>query len=214
MDNDQAGIFLLIVAVAAAVYFLGGSSSASTDSGDTDVSGGDIGAATGDLMDLFGSSIGSSANTSNRTAFLAMIGQSEVGAQLIGETDGGYNVLVGSTPSNPMTFSDYSTHPDILNSALNSTAAGLYQINHPTWLTLVKQTGLSDFSPATQDAMAIQLITNKGALADVDAGNFQSAVQKCGPVWASLGYNNYAQPTNALASLTAWFQAAGGVVSS
>lgn len=111
-----------------------------------------------------------------------------------------------------MTFGDYSTHPNILNQALDSTAAGLYQINHPTWLTLCSQTGLSDFSPATQDAMAIQLITNKGALSDVDAGNFASAVQKCGPVWASLGYNSYGQPTNALATLQSWFQSAGGTV--
>lgn len=209
MEKDQAGIFLLIVAVAAAVYFLGGSSAGSTGSGDTDVSGGALGGAEGDLMDLFGSS---SANSSNRTAFLAMIGQSEVGAALVGETDSGYNVLVGATASNPLTFSDYSTHPNILNPQFDSTAAGLYQINHPTWLTLGRQTGLYDFSPATQDAMALQLITNKGALADVDAGNFASAVQKCGPVWASLGYNSYGQPTNAIDTLQSWFQAAGGSV--
>lgn len=210
MDNDQAGIFLLIVAVAAAVYFLGGSSSGAT-AGDQDVSGGDLGAAEGDVMNLFDSS--SSANSGNRAAFLAMIGQSEVGTSLIGETDGGYNVLVGSTPSNPMTFSDYSTHPDILNSALDSTAAGLYQINHPTWLTLCRQTGLSDFSPATQDAMAIQLITNKGALADVDEGNFTSAVSKCASVWASLPGNSYGQPTNSLSTLASWFASAGGSAS-
>ncbi|MFM0206947.1 glycoside hydrolase family 104 protein [Paraburkholderia sediminicola] len=209
MDNNQGGIVLLIVAVAAAVYFLNQSGSSSDSGGDTDVAGSALGGATGDFMDLFS---GSGGNTSNRTAFLAMIGQSEVGASLIGETDSGYNVLCGATPSNPLTFSDYSTHPDILNQALDSTAAGLYQINHPTWLTLCKQTGLSDFSPATQDAMAIQLITNKGALADVDAGNFAAAVQACGPVWASLGYNSYGQPTNALDSLQAWYQAAGGAV--
>lgn len=208
MNNDQAGIVLLIVAVAAAVYFLSGSTSAS--GGDQDVSGSALlGGAEGDFMDLFSSS---SANTSNRSAFLAMIGQSEIGASLIGESDSGYNVLCGSVPGNPLTFSDYSTHPDILYQPLDSTAAGLYQINHPTWLTLCKQTGLSDFSPATQDAMAIQLITNKGALANVDAGNFAAAVQACGPVWASLGYNNYGQPTNQLAQLQAWYQAAGGNV--
>lgn len=208
---NRGAIALLIAAVAAAVYFLSQSgSSAGSDGGDTDVSGSALlGGAEGDLMDIFSSS---SANTSNRTAFLSMIGQSEVGASLIGETDSGYNVLVGSTPGNPLTFSDYSTHPNILNQQYDSTAAGLYQINHPTWLTLCKQTGLSDFSPATQDAMAIQLITNKGALADVDAGNFQSAVQKCGPVWASLGFNSYGQNTNPISSLQAWFQAAGGNV--
>ncbi len=210
MNNNQGGIVLLIVAVAAAVYFLSGSSSGSSG-GDQDVSGSALlGGAEGDFMDLFSGSSGG--NTSNRTAFLSMIGQSEVGAALIGETDSGYNVLCGATPNNPLTFSDYSTHPNILNQAFDSTAAGLYQINHPTWLTLCKQTGLSDFSPATQDAMAIQLITNKGALADVDAGNFAAAVQACGPVWASLGYNNYGQPTNQLETLQAWYQAAGGTV--
>lgn len=211
MDNDQAGIVLLIVAIAAAVYYFNnGTASASTD-GDTDEAGSSlIGGATGDLMNLFGSSSG--ANTGNRAAFLAMIGQSEVGASLISETDSGYNVLVGATPANPLTFSDYSTHPDILNQAMDSTAAGLYQINHPTWLTLVNQTGLSDFSPSTQDAMATQLITNKGALSDVDAGNFASAVSKCSGVWASLPGNSYGQPTNALTSLQSWFENAGGVV--
>jgi muramidase (phage lysozyme) len=207
---NRAGIALLIAAVAAAVYYFTQGGSLSGSGGDTDVAGSALlGGAEGDFMDLFSSSSG---NSSNRTAFLAMIGQSEVGASLIGETDSGYNVLCGATPSNPLTFSDYSTHPNILNSALDSTAAGLYQINHPTWLTLCNQTGLSDFSPATQDAMAIQLITNKGALADVDAGNFAAAVQACGPVWASLGYNNYGQPTNQLAALQAWYQAAGGNV--
>jgi muramidase (phage lysozyme) len=206
MADNRAGIALLIAAVAVAVYYFTQESSSS--GGDQDVSGGLIGGATGDVMNLFDSG----ANTSNRTAFLAMIGQSEVGAALISETDSGYNVLVGATPSNPLTFSDYSTHPDVLNQALDSTAAGLYQINHPTWLTLCTQTGLSDFSPATQDAMAIQLITNKGALADVDAGNFASAVSKCAGVWASLPGNSYGQPTNALSTLQGWFQAAGGSV--
>lgn len=208
MDNDQAGIFLLIVAVAAAVYFLGNSSSASTDgSGDTDVSGGDLGGAFGDLDNLM-----DTPNSGNRAAFLAMIGQSEVGQALINETDGGYNVLVGSTASNPMTFDDYSTHPDILNRAMDSTAAGLYQINYPTFQTVSRQTGLTDFSPSTQDAMAIQLITNKGALSDVDAGDFASAVSKCSAVWASLPGNTYGQPTNALAKLQTWFENAGGVI--
>jgi muramidase (phage lysozyme) len=205
MADNRAGIALLIAAAAVAVYYLTQSSSSG---GDQDVSGGLIGGATGDVMDIFDSG----ANSGNRTAFLAMIGQSEVGAALIGETDSGYNVLCGATPSNPLTFSDYSTHPNVLNQALDSTAAGLYQINHPTWLTLCSQMGVSDFSPATQDAMAIQLITNKGALADVDAGNFASACQKCGPVWASLGFNNYGQPTNALSTLQGWFQAAGGTL--
>jgi muramidase (phage lysozyme) len=225
MDDDQAGILLLLVAVAAAVYFLGSGAGSSTsddsgDESDDDVAGSALlGSAEGDLMGILDNGTIAAPSGGNVEAFLAAIGQSEVGAALIGETDSGYNVLYGATPSNPRTFSDYSTHPNVwtpLNNGtgLGSTAAGLYQINHPTWLDLCKQTGLSDFSPATQDAMAIQLITNKGALADINAGNFASAAVKLRPVWRSLpgatGGGN--QPNNSMSQWIAWFQAAGGVL--
>jgi muramidase (phage lysozyme) len=210
MDDNGGGIFLLLALAGAALLYL-----TSTQQGDTDVASfgtSDILAgATGDLMDLTNMG-GTMSNPNNRAAFLEMVAQSEVGAALMAETDNGYNVLVGATAANPLTFGDYSTHPDILNSALDSTAAGRYQINHPTWITLGNQTGLTDFSPATQDTMALQLAANKGALADIDAGNLQAACIKCGPVWASLGFNSYGQHTNGMASLTAWFQAAGGSV--
>jgi muramidase (phage lysozyme) len=207
-DTNRGGIALLLAAVAAALWYFYGSSEPN-NAGDPV-----LGSAEEGMEDLLNSAQNNDGTiNSNRQAFLTMIGQSEVGAALIGETDSGYNVLVGSTPSNPLTFSDYSTHPDILNQALDSTAAGLYQINYPTYKTLVVQTGLSDFSPSTQDAMAIQLIANKGALADVDAGNFASAVQKCSSVWASLPGNSYGQPTNSLSTLSAWFQQAGGILS-
>ncbi|AOI84148.1 hypothetical protein WI67_08955 [Burkholderia cepacia] len=151
----------------------------------------------------------------NRQAFLYAIKMSEVGAALTSETDNGYNVLVGATPANPLTFSDYSTHPNIYNAALNSTAAGAYQINHPTWLTLVNQTGLSDFSPSTQDAMALQLIANKGALSDIDAGNLNAAMVKLQPVWRSLpgavgGVSG--QRNNSASQWIAWYQSAGGTI--
>ncbi|MBU9401631.1 glycoside hydrolase family 104 protein [Burkholderia multivorans] len=148
----------------------------------------------------------------NRQAFLDMIANSEIGAALLAETENGYNVLVGSTPANPLTFSDYSAHPRILNRAMNSTAAGRYQINYPTFLTLSRQMGVNDFSPATQDAMALQLAANKGALADIDAGNIQSAIARCAPVWASLPGWTYGQHTNSVASLIAWYEAAGGAI--
>nr|WP_246794650.1 glycoside hydrolase family 104 protein [Burkholderia perseverans] len=148
----------------------------------------------------------------NRQAFLDMIAQSEIGASLLAETDNGYNVLVGATAANPLTFADYSTHPRILNRALNSTAAGRYQINWPTFQTVSRQTGLTDFSPATQDAMALQLAANKGALQDIDGGNIQAAIAKCAPVWASLAGAGYGQHENSLAALVGWFTGAGGAV--
>ena len=164
----------------------------------------------GDLLDMTTSYGPTGDPNQNRQAFLDMIAYSEIGAALLAVTENGYNVLVGATAANPLTFSDYSAHPRILNRALNSTAAGRYQINYPTFLTLSRQTGLTDFSPATQDAMALQLAANKGALADIDAGNIQSAIQRCAPVWASLPGWTYGQHTNSVASLVAWYESAGG----
>ena len=204
----SAGPFLVLAAGAVGLLYL------STQQGDQDVAsftpGDIIGSATGDLLDMTGTYTGGDPNQ-NRQAFLDMIARSEIGAALLAETDDGYNVLVGATAANPLTFSDYSHHPRIYNPAFNSTAAGRYQINWPTFQTVSRQTELTDFSPATQDAMAIQLCSNKGALADIDAGNIQAAIAKCAPIWASLAGAGYGQHENSMSSLISWFTNAGGV---
>ncbi|MCA3798442.1 MAG: glycoside hydrolase family 104 protein [Burkholderia sp.] len=209
----SAAPFLVLVAGAAALLYVTGSQAeqdvASLTASDL------INGTEGDFFDMVSSGQAAGDPNQNRQAFLYAIKMSEVGAALTSETDNGYNVLVGATPANPLTFSDYSTHPNVYNAALNSTAAGAYQINHPTWLTLVNQTGLSDFSPSTQDAMALQLIANKGALADIDAGNLNAAMVKLQPVWRSLpgavgGVSG--QRNNSASQWIAWYQGAGGTL--
>ena len=51
-----------------------------------------------------------SAGGQNRVAFLDMVSASEIGASLLALTDDGYNVLVGATPSNVLTFDSYAAH--------------------------------------------------------------------------------------------------------
>jgi muramidase (phage lysozyme) len=75
---------------------------------------------------------------SNIAAFIDTIAYSE-GTSTINNSDDGYNVLVGSTPNHPILFNDYSTHPNVLNHALDSTAAGRYQIIHPTFVALCEE---------------------------------------------------------------------------
>jgi muramidase (phage lysozyme) len=149
--------------------------------------------------------------TSNEKAFLSMIAFSE-GTIQIPNSDNGYQVLVGSTSSHPLTFSSYATHPDILNIKLNSTAAGKYQIIHPTWVSLCKKLGVSDFSPATQDAMALELIREHGAIEDINNGNFVLAVRKCNSVWASLPDGNSGQHENDIAILQNSYINSGGTI--
>lgn len=149
---------------------------------------------------------------SNLDAFLAMVAHSE-GTAAIG--DRGYNCLVGSTAKQPLTFGSYADHPRVkvqLRSGLVSTAAGRYQILGRYFDAYRSQLNLPDFGPASQDAIALQMIREQRALDDVVAGHFDSAVAKCANIWASLPGAGYGQHENQLADLRAAFSQAGGVL--
>jgi muramidase (phage lysozyme) len=158
----------------------------------------------------------------NRCAFLDAIAGSEIGPQLLAETDNGFNVLVGSTPGHPLTFPSYSDHPNIFNAALDSTAAGRYQLLHRFWADRVvngkvmrgykTMLGLHDFSPLSQDKVALQQIRECNALADIDDGNFAHAIALCSHIWASLPGSPWLQHTNQIALLQGYYTAAGGTV--
>lgn len=105
----------------------------------------------------------------------------------------GYDVIVGGA-----LFTDYSDHPRVLvplpKLGIKSTGAGRYQILERFYDHYKKQLGLKDFSPASQDAIAWQLIGECAARGDVLAGNFELAIHKCRSRWASLpgaGYNQH-----------------------
>lgn len=145
---------------------------------------------------------------SNERAFLDMLSVSE---GTFGHGDNGYNVLVGGD-----LFHDYSKHPNVLvtlnSKGLKSTAAGRYQFLKRTWDSLAGKLNLRDFSPASQDVAAMELIAERHATDDVRAGRFAAAIAKCAPIWASLPGAGYGQRENALASLQAAYIRAGGLV--
>jgi muramidase (phage lysozyme) len=91
-----------------------------------------------------------------------------------------------------------------------STAAGAYQIIRPTWATLAKRLGLPDFTAASQDQAAIELIRSRGALEDVKAGRIAAAIDKCRNEWASLPGNYAKQGQRPLQTLLAWYSNNGG----
>jgi muramidase (phage lysozyme) len=148
----------------------------------------------------------------NRLAFLDMIAVSEIGAPLLTVSDDGYNVLVGATLSKPLLFKSYADHPNILNAALRSTAAGRYQILNRWWRIYKAQMYLRDFSPISQDRYALQQLKEHGALPLIDAGRFDEAVAKVSNVWASLPGAGYGQHENQLENLRDAYVAAGGSV--
>ena len=156
--------------------------------------------------------------TNNLNAFLDMIAVSALGEGLLAISDNGYNVIVGSTANNPILFSSYADHPrklvqlNINGKSVRSTAAGRYQLLMRYFDAYSTMLALPDFSPASQDAIAIQQMRERGALADTEAGRFASAVAKVRNIWASLPKSGYGQHENTLGQLQAVFIKAGGRV--
>lgn len=122
-------------------------------------------------------------------------------------------------------FADHPRRPKQFRSGgrlLWTSAAGAYQFmavspipgggstRVDTWDRMKRKLGLSDFSPASQDAAALELIREAGALNDLKAGRFDAFVDKVRGVWASLPGAGYGQPERSLASLRSAFVNAGG----
>jgi len=150
--------------------------------------------------------------SANLKAFLDMIASSEIGPDLLAVSDNGYNVLVGSTPSKPLLFTSYADHPRVYNKAMKSTAAGRYQLLKRYYDAYKKQLNLPDFSPASQDAIAIQQIRERNAIPDIEAGMFDQAVLRCKNIWASFPGAGYGQHENNIERLREAYLQAGGTI--
>ena len=50
-----------------------------------------------------------------------------------------------------------------------------------------------DFSPKSQDAVALQQIKERGALPMIDRGDIRQAIDRCSNIWASLPGAGYGQ---------------------
>lgn len=131
-------------------------------------------------------------------AFLDLIGKSE-GAD--------YNVLFGGSK-----FTDYSKHPNkvITAGSYNSTAAGKYQFLYTTWMGIANRLNLKDFTPASQDLAAIQLLKDRGAYNLILNGDIAQAINLCSKEWASMpwttGTSYYGQGGHSLTVLLAWYE--------
>jgi lysozyme len=138
----------------------------------------------------------------NLKAFLTMIQYAE----------GTYGKNAYRTLYGGQLFGDYSWHPNIAvtSSDITSTAAGAYQILYSTWTGVAGPLGLTDFTPLSQDRAAVELIRRRGALEDVLAGRFRTAIDKCRKEWASLPGAGYGQRERSMAYLSAIYQQAGG----
>ena len=115
-----------------------------------------------------------------RKAFLDMLAWSE-------GTDGrrktrnhGYDVIVGGE-----LFTDYSDHPRklvTLNQNSNQQAPDA-AASFPLVGCLPQTLGMKDFSPKSQDAVALQQIKERGALPMIDRTDIRQAIDRCSNIW-------------------------------
>lgn len=157
----------------------------------------------------------------NVAAFLRMIRVAEGTAG-----PDGYRTLFGGG-----LFAGFADHPRIARQfrdragrLLWTSAAGAYQFmaasplpgggstRVDTWGELKRRLQLPDFSPASQDAAAVELIRQAGALYDVRAGRFADAVAKVRRIWASMPGAGYDQAEQSMGRLQAAYTAAGGAL--
>jgi lysozyme len=124
-------------------------------------------------------------------AFLDLIGWSE-GAD--------YNTIVTGV-NGPSTFTDFSDHPFAHGGSVTvrrvplliSTAAGRYQVLAHYFEAYKAQLGLTDFSPASQDAVALQQMKERGVPFLLKEDRVQEAITACSYIWASFPGNSYGQ---------------------
>ena len=91
------------------------------------------------------------------------------------------------------------------------TGAGRYQLLSRWWDAYRKQLGLKDFSPKSQDAVALQQIKERGALPMIDRGDIRQATTVAGNILPLPGAG-YGQFEHKADSLIAKFKEAGGTV--
>ena len=139
------------------------------------------------------------AKNPNVRKFLDLISYTE------GTQGNGYRTAFGGGRLNSLNdHPRYSKSFKQLNGKTNTTsAAGRYQFLRGTWDNVARQYGLRDFSPHSQDLGAIALLIGRNALAPLLKGDWQTAVRKAGPEWASLptAPASYSQPTKSWAKV-------------
>lgn len=147
----------------------------------------------------------------NMQAFLKAIAEAE---------GGGYDFRYGAVRgrrNDPWRFTDFSTHPGPGRGG-SVTAAGMYQETRPTWREMSAKMGLADFSPDTQDLVAVEILRSIGAADDIVRGDLTAALDKASHRWSSLPRGKGRpgryppQPSIAFEAFEGHFRTAGGTL--
>jgi muramidase (phage lysozyme) len=142
-------------------------------------------------------------------AFLDLIAWSEGTSTSALTKNDGYDVIVTGLDG-PAIFTDYRCHPFELGGSVQwrlnppaySTAAGRYQLLAHYWRVYKVMLGLHDYTPQSQDAVALQQMKERGVtLTSLMANPIENSISACSNIWASFPGNGYKQHSRSIESL-------------
>ncbi|UUE38314.1 glycoside hydrolase family 104 protein [Pectobacterium aroidearum] len=148
--------------------------------------------------------IGDALNNPNARSYLDAISRAEGTS---GYMNSGYHTMFGggqiaSLADHPRQLKDFQQTDGTWN---KTSAAGRYQFTQKSWDEAAAALGLNDFSPQSQDMAALWLIQRAGQLDNVLNGDFMTATNNLGGVWASLPSSPYAQPKRSQAEMESYY---------
>lgn len=145
--------------------------------------------------------------------------------------EGGYRALYGHRADRPRLFDGWEDHPRVATQTPwgATSAAGAYQFmarvpenvdaEHPirvvttdTWDRIKAKLGLPDFSPASQDRGAVELLRERGVLPLLARGQIEDAIKAASWEWASLPPGRYGQPMRSMLECIRKYVELGGRV--
>ncbi|MFJ5389509.1 lysozyme [Pectobacterium sp. CHL-2024] len=148
--------------------------------------------------------IGDALNNPHARSYLDAISRAEGTS---GYMNSGYHTMFGggqiaSLADHPRQLKDFQQTDGTWN---KTSAAGRYQFTQKSWDEAAAALGLNDFSPQSQDMAALWLIQRAGQLDNVLNGDFMTATNNLGGVWASLPSSPYAQPKRSQAEMESYY---------
>lgn len=141
--------------------------------------------------------------------FLDLIAFSEGTSSSPVTKDDGYDVIVSGVDGHHR-MTDYDTHPFATGRPaivvrhvplLTSTASGRYQLLLKFYRAYSAMLNLHDFSPLTQDLIALKQIKERHAYDHIMNGRIKEAIADCSNIWASFPGNNYGQSPHKIEAL-------------
>lgn len=150
--------------------------------------------------------------------FLDLISYSE-GTSISSITqDNGYDIIVSGVDGKHR-MTDYVDHPFApkynrkpivvalpgtrFPKGLDSTASGRYQILYHEYVAYKQSLHLPDFSPLSQDLIALEILKERNARGLLTRGKIADAITACSNIWASFPGNHDGQGGRTIQDLLA-----------